>query len=67
MKPEPVWKSSEKDEPTQIPVSGRIEFRNVVVRYKPDAPSVLKNLSFKIESGQKIGVVGRTGAGNKKI
>lgn len=63
MEPEPIWKASDDNEPTQVPVSGQIEFRNVVVRYKPEAPIVLKNLSFKIESGQKIGVVGRTGAG----
>ncbi|KAI6170750.1 hypothetical protein M3Y97_01125400 [Aphelenchoides bicaudatus] len=64
--PEPMWIEN-KDESIQVPVSGNIEFRNVSVRYKSDSPLVLRSLTFKIESGQKIGVVGRTGAGKTTI
>lgn len=45
------------------PQKGEIEFSNVVLRYQNDAQSALNNLSFKIENGEKIGVVGRTGSG----
>jgi ATP-binding cassette subfamily C (CFTR/MRP) protein 1 len=37
------------------------------MRYRPDTDQVLKDLSFKIESGEKIGIVGRTGAGKSTI
>jgi ABC-type multidrug transport system fused ATPase/permease subunit len=63
MEPESIWKS----ETEQHPISSCIEFRNVSVRYKPSLPLVLKDLSFKIESGQKIGLIGRTGAGKSTI
>ena len=39
--------------------NGEIEFEDVCVRYRPNLPLVLKNLSFKIEAKQKIGIVGR--------
>ena len=45
------------------PSEGEIEFSNVCLRYRPQLPLVLHNLSFKIKSSEKIGVVGRTGAG----
>jgi ATP-binding cassette subfamily C (CFTR/MRP) protein 1 len=45
--------------------SGRlmIEFKEVQLRYRPELPLVLKNVSFKILPGQKVGIVGRTGSG----
>lgn len=49
------------------PVNGCIEFSDVSLRYRPKTEIVLKNLSFKIESGQKIGICGRTGAGKSTI
>ena len=47
--------------------SGKIEFRKVSVRYRPDLPKVITNLSFIIKSGEKVGVVGRTGSGKSTI
>lgn len=49
------------------PNSGRIEFRNVSFKYDPVLPNVLENLTFSIESGEKIGIVGRTGAGKSSL
>lgn len=49
------------------PIKGDIEFRNFSLRYRPDTDLVLKNLSFTIKAGQKVGVVGRTGAGKSTI
>lgn len=47
-------------------VRGRIEFRNVWFAYRDDA-WVLKNVSFIVESGEKVAFVGRTGAGKTTI
>ena len=37
------------------------------MKYRPTTETVLKKLSFKIEGGERIGVVGRTGAGKSTI
>ena len=49
------------------PERGEIVFSNVHLRYRPTTEVVLNNLSFKAEAGQKIGIVGRTGAGKSTI
>jgi len=45
------------------PARGSIEFRNYFVKYRPNLPNVIENLSVFINSGEKIGIVGRTGSG----
>jgi ATP-binding cassette, subfamily B, bacterial len=47
-------------------ISGNIEFKNVTFGYEPYFP-VLKNISFKIEAGQMIGIVGKSGSGKTTI
>jgi len=49
------------------PSSGAIKIRNLEMRYRPELPLVLRNLSLDIQGGEKIGVVGRTGAGKSSI
>ena len=49
------------------PDQGNIQFNNVVLRYRPDTEIVLNKLSFEVKPGEKIGVVGRTGAGKSTI
>lgn len=49
------------------PKSGRIEFNGVSARYRKDLPMVLSDISFKVDSGDKIGIVGRTGAGKSTL
>ncbi|XP_047735562.1 ATP-binding cassette sub-family C member 4 [Hyalella azteca] len=49
------------------PSTGEIEFRNVSLRYEEQQPLVLKNVSFHITQGEKIGIVGRTGAGKSSL
>ncbi|XP_063908439.1 probable multidrug resistance-associated protein lethal(2)03659 isoform X2 [Zophobas morio] len=49
--------------PKLWPEDGHIEFRNVSLKYNPHDPPVLKNLNFTIQPREKIGIVGRTGAG----
>jgi ABC-type bacteriocin/lantibiotic exporter with double-glycine peptidase domain len=45
--------------PSYWPTKGRMEFKDVVFKYRPDHPTVLKGLSMSIEAGEKIGIVGR--------
>lgn len=45
---------------------GEVEFRDVTFCYKPGQP-VLKNISFKVEKGSSIALVGQTGAGKTTI
>lgn len=49
------------------PHDGKIEFRNVVYKYFPEAEPVLRGLSFTVRPGEKIGIVGRTGAGKSSL
>mmetsp|Transcript_3038 Transcript_3038/g.8791 ORF Transcript_3038/g.8791 Transcript_3038/m.8791 type:complete len:1373 (-) Transcript_3038:1207-5325(-) len=49
------------------PRQGSIEVKDLSVRYRSKLPLSLKNVSFKIESGQRIGVVGRTGSGKSTL
>ncbi|WWD04245.1 hypothetical protein V865_002313 [Kwoniella europaea PYCC6329] len=53
--------------PDQWPINGRIEFKDVSLRYRPELPYVLKDLSFSIGAGEKIGIIGRTGAGKSSV
>ena len=51
----------------QIGPTGAIEFDNASLAYRPGLPLVLKNLNFKINPMEKIGICGRTGAGKSSI
>lgn len=53
-------------ETLQNPVKGKIEFRDVSFAYKENEP-VLKNLSFTVKPGEKVAIVGYTGAGKTTI
>lgn len=56
---EPALESEPDKKPHKSwPEFGKIEFRNVTMRYFEDEAPVLKNLNFTIESEEKIGVVG---------
>ncbi|BGP58188.1 hypothetical protein JCM8202v2_005849 [Rhodotorula sphaerocarpa] len=58
----------EDNRPPEVwPAGGAVEFKNVVMSYRPDLPPVLKGLSLSVKAGEKIGVVGRTGAGKSTI
>ena len=49
--------------PGNWPSKGEIIFDDVIMSYLPGKPPVLKGVTFAIRPGEKIGVVGRTGAG----
>ncbi|KAI2473918.1 ATP binding cassette (ABC) protein subfamily C member, provisional [Diabrotica virgifera virgifera] len=49
------------------PKSGRVKFQDVSLRYSNENSTVLKSISFSIEPSEKVGIVGRTGAGKSSI
>ncbi|KAH9796208.1 ABC transporter C family member 2 [Citrus sinensis] len=53
--------------PPGWPSSGSIKFEDVVLRYRPELPPVLHGLSFTIPPSDKVGIVGRTGAGKSSM
>jgi ABC-type multidrug transport system fused ATPase/permease subunit len=53
--------------PAAWPTEGRLEVNGLVAGYAPDLPPVLKGLSFTAEKNQRVGVVGRTGAGKSSL
>ena len=56
MKPEARW-----------PAEGHVEIKDVFLKYRPELPDVLRGLSMDVAPGEKIGIVGRTGAGKSTI
>ena len=53
--------------PENWPSKGEISIKNLDVTYSANLPLVLKNISFTIEAGKRLGVVGRTGAGKTSL
>ncbi|KAG8652165.1 ABC transporter C family member 2 isoform X1 [Manihot esculenta] len=53
--------------PPGWPSSGSIKFEDVVLRYRPELPPVLHGLSFVVSPSDKVGIVGRTGAGKSSM
>ncbi|XP_072393708.1 ATP-binding cassette sub-family C member 4-like isoform X2 [Diabrotica undecimpunctata] len=49
------------------PKFGRVDYKHVYLKYSEDNPPVLRNLQFTILPGQKVGIVGRTGAGKSSL
>ncbi|XP_055678761.1 probable multidrug resistance-associated protein lethal(2)03659 isoform X2 [Lutzomyia longipalpis] len=53
--------------PVDWPHSGGLTFTNFTLRYAPDGKDVLKDINITIKPREKIGIVGRTGAGKSSI
>lgn len=56
-----------KGPPRSWPEYGMLEFQSVYLRYATNEPYVLNNLTFKIKPREKVGIVGRTGAGKSSL
>ena len=52
---------------TLPPLRGAIEFRDVTMRYRPDAADALRKVSLSIEPGEVIGIVGPSGSGKSTL
>ncbi|KAG8182122.1 hypothetical protein JTE90_002616 [Oedothorax gibbosus] len=67
LEPEAPWELSHKDLKDNWPEHGNIEFENYSTRYRENLDLVLKNIDIGIYSSEKVGVLGRTGAGKSSV
>ena len=51
----------------EVDISGDVEFKNVNFTYKDTGIQALKNISFKIDKGDKLGIIGKTGSGKSTL
>ena len=56
---------SEKNK--NIDIKGKVEFKNVSYKYTESNIKAIKNVNFKIEKGESLGIVGSTGSGKSTI
>ncbi|XP_058287836.1 multidrug resistance-associated protein 1-like [Hylobates moloch] len=64
---EAPWQIQETAPPSSWPQVGRVEFRNYCLRYPEDLDFVLRHINVTINGGEKVGIVGRTGAGKSSL
>ncbi|XP_019627853.1 PREDICTED: multidrug resistance-associated protein 4-like [Branchiostoma belcheri] len=64
--PEAPWETDDKP-PPDWPAYGAIDLRGVSLSYDKDGPAALKNINLSIHGGEKVGIVGRTGAGKSSL
>ena len=60
-------KDAEDVQKIQTEIQGKIEFRNLTFRYPDGEFDALENVSFTIEAGENVGLVGKTGAGKTTL
>ena len=63
----PEWSIEKKKTKKEWPTQGRIEFKDYSIKYREELEYVLKDLNFSVLPGEKIGIVGRTGAGKSSL
>lgn len=64
---EAPWELPNSNLPATWPDKGTVEFENYAVRYRPGLDLVLKGVNFAVKGGEKVGIVGRTGAGKSSL
>jgi len=67
LKQEGPFFNDKNQPPSSWPSNGVIEFKNLKMRYREGLDLVLRGLTFKIQSKEKVGIVGRTGAGKSSL
>ena len=65
---EAAWNSKEGEKPEKDwPPSGAVNFSEYAMRYREGLDLVIKGISCDVKGGEKIGIVGRTGAGKSSM
>ncbi|KAF9294921.1 hypothetical protein BGZ88_003089 [Linnemannia elongata] len=67
LEPEPAPIIEGSRPPASWPHAGEIKIDHLTMRYAPDTPEVIKDISLTIQPGEKVGVVGRTGSGKSTL
>lgn len=64
---EPEWNKHDLFIPSTWPSAGKVVLNNFSVKYREESAFVLRNINAEILPGEKIGIVGRTGAGKSSL
>lgn len=64
---EAAWDIPSSAPPASWPHNGTVDFKNYQVRYREGLELVLKGITFSVKGGEKVGIVGRTGAGKSSL
>ncbi|KAI8007328.1 ABC transporter C family member 10 [Camellia lanceoleosa] len=62
-----VERLNQSPPPANWPTVGKVEIQDLKIRYRPNAPLVLRGITCTFEEGHKIGIVGRTGSGKSTL
>ncbi|XP_034047298.1 multidrug resistance-associated protein 1-like [Thalassophryne amazonica] len=64
---EAEWSHLPTNLPPTWPTDGRIDIQGFGLRYRPDLDLAIQNITVTIHGGEKVGIVGRTGAGKSSL
>ena len=66
LEPEPGYELT-REPPAEWPKDGTLQFKETSLRYYNQGPRVLNKLCFTVKNGEKVGIVGRSGAGKSSL
>ncbi|XP_034253299.1 multidrug resistance-associated protein 1-like isoform X3 [Thrips palmi] len=64
---EAAWENTTTVVEANWPREGKVEFKDFEVRYREGLDLVLRGINFSVKGGEKVGIVGRTGAGKSSL
>ncbi|XP_048733200.2 multidrug resistance-associated protein 1-like [Ostrea edulis] len=67
LEPEAEWRKKESEPDAKWPQYGEVVIKDFGLRYREDLALTLKGISCNIKAGERIGIVGRTGAGKSSL
>ncbi|KAK8776949.1 hypothetical protein V5799_029711 [Amblyomma americanum] len=64
---EAAWEIPEAKPPVEWPQGGEVQFRDYATRYREGLELIIKDITVSVHPGEKVGIVGRTGAGKSSL